>query len=170
MEKLTHWKQTRNADYLGSYDLIIGADENDKPIYREIVATIDRVVQDEEVVDVGSKSNEKKKMTVAYFKNGLKKMILNSTNKNAIEMATGIPFVERWANKQVCIYVEKGVYMPGTKKADNITTDALRIKPKPTRICDMCGKVISEEIYSGSMQKYGKSLCSRECKEKSETM
>lgn len=166
MEKLTHWKQTRNADYLGSYDLAVGADENGKPIYKEIVATIDRIVENEEVVDIGSKNSEKKKVSVAYFKNGLKKMILNSTNKNAIEKATGSPFIQFWANKQVLIYVETGVYMPGTKKADNITTDALRIKPIPKKLCDVCGKVIAENIYQGSIAKYGKALCSEECKEK----
>lgn len=166
MEELTHWKQTRNVNYLGSYDLAIGADENGKPIYKEIVATIDRIVENEEVVDVCSKNNEKKKVSVAYFKNGLKKMILNSTNKNAIERATSSPFIQWWANKQILIYVQTGVYMPGTKKADNITTDVLRIKPVPKRLCDVCGKVISEEIYAGSMAKYNKALCSAQCKEK----
>lgn len=166
MEKLTHWKQTRNANYLGSYDLAVGADKNGKPIYREIVATIDKIVENEEVVDVGTTNGEKKKVTVVYFKNGLKKMILNSTNKAAIEKATGSPFIEWWQNKQILIYVETGVYKPGTKKADNITTDALRIKPVPKRICDVCGKVIDEATYQGSMAKYGKALCSAECKEK----
>lgn len=163
MEKLTHWKQTRNAEYLGSYDLVCGIDKNDKPTYKEILATIDKIVLDEEVIDVASKNNEKKKLTVAYFKNGLKKMIINSTNKKAIESATGTPFIEKWVGKQICIYVQTGLYMPGTKKADNITTDALRIKPVPKRVCDVCGKIITESVYNASKEKYGIALCSKEC-------
>ena len=163
MENLTHWKQTRNAEYLGSYDLACGIDKNDKPIYKEIIATIDKIVIDEEVIDVASKINEKKKLTVLYFKNGLKKMIINSTNKKSIESATGTPFIEKWAGKQICIYVQTGVYMPGTKKADNITTDALRIKSIPKRICSVCGKIIEEKIYNASISKYNISLCSKEC-------
>ena len=129
MEKLTLWKKEINKDYLGSWDLCIGADNNEKPVYKEVVATI-------------------------------KKIEKQATNFQGLENATGTPFIEKWVGKQVCVYVEKGV------KAFGTTTDALRIKPVPKRLCDVCGKVISEEIYQGSMQKYGKALCSKECLEK----
>lgn len=86
-------------------------------------------------------------------------MILNTTNKKGIETATGTIFLEKWTGKQVLLTVEQ-------VKAFGKVQPALRIKPVPKRLCDVCGKVISEEIYQGSMQKYGKALCSKECLEK----
>ena len=165
MEELTHWKQTRNAEYLGAYDLIVDETKEGKPIYKEERATIEKIVVDEMVIDPKSSKNEKKPMTVAYFKDkGIKKMILNSTNKTAIEEATGTPFVENWAGKTICIFV-KPVRKPGTSAAENKMVDALRIKPVPKRMCSVCGTEISEEFYQASMKKYGKALCSAKCKE-----
>ena len=43
MEKLTLWKKEINKDYLGSWDLCIGADSNEKPVYKEVVATIKKI-------------------------------------------------------------------------------------------------------------------------------
>ena len=40
MEKLTHWKKEVNKDYLGSWDFILSADENGKPVYEEKNITI----------------------------------------------------------------------------------------------------------------------------------
>ena len=34
------------------------------------------------------------------------------------------------------------------KKADKITTDAIRFKRIPQRMCEVCGKVITEENLS----------------------
>ena len=170
MEKLTMWKKTINKDYLGSWDLCIGADNNDQPIYKEVVVTI-KDVKEELVTDMEKvKTNRNLKATkeelsklelLVYFNELDKPMIIHAkTNFNGLETATGTPFIERWIGKQVCVYVEKGV------KAFGTTTDALRIKPVPKRICSVCGKVIDESTYQGSLQKYGKALCSAECKAK----
>jgi uncharacterized protein YlaI len=59
----------------------------------------------------------------------------------------------------VCIYVERDVKAFGTK------TDALRIKPVPKRLCDICGSIIDEKTYQGSLTKYGVALCSAACKD-----
>lgn len=163
MEKLTHYRATKDNRFLGSWDLVAG-EVNGKPKYKEIIVEIEKIGIQEEIEN--HQTNSKDIKNVVYFKNGIKPMVLNATNTKMIATATGTPFMEKWANAKVLIYVETGVYMPGTKKADNITTDALRIKPVPKRLCDVCGKVISEEIYQGSMQKYGKALCSKECLEK----
>lgn len=163
MEKLTHWKKEAGKDYLGSWSLIIGADANDKPIYKEVVATITGIkreaITDMEGIKKGI-ANAKKDELLIYFAELDKPMVIHAkTNFKGLETACGTPFVERWLNKQVCIYVEKGV------KAFGTVTDALRIKPIPKRLCDVCGKIIDEKTYQGSMAKYGKSLCSAECKE-----
>ena len=163
MEKLTMWQKTANKTYLGSWDLCIGADKNEKPIYKEIVATIKKVAK-EEVVDmenIKKNANAKKEELLVYFEELEKPMIIHAkTNFKGLANATATPFIEKWVGKRVCVYVEVGV------KAFGQVTDALRIKPVPQRICDVCGKVISNDIYEASMKKYNKALCSKECLEK----
>jgi len=164
MEKLTMWKKECGKDYLGSWDLCIGADDKDQPIYKEMIATISKIeksaIPDMEGIKKGN-ANATKEEILVFFKELEKPMIIHAkTNFNGLEKATGTPFMERWVGKQVCVYVEKGV------KAFGTTTDALRIKPVPKRICSVCGKVIDENTYQGSVQKYGRALCSAECKEK----
>ena len=170
MEKLTMWKKTVNKDYLGSWDLCVGADTNDKPIYKEVVATIQKVeaalVTDMEKVKTNrnfkaTKEELSKEELLIYFEELDKPMILHAkTNFKGLEAATGTPFIEKWSGKKVCVYVEKDV------KAFGTTTDALRIKSVPKRICDVCGKIIEEHIYQGAMLKYGKAVCSKECLDK----
>lgn len=165
MERLTHWKKEAGKDYLGSWSLIIGADENDKPIYREVVATITDIkreaIPDMEGIKKGI-ANAKKDELLMYFAELDKPMVIHAkTNFKGLETACGTPFIERWIGKQVLVYVEKDVKAFGAK------TDALRIKPVPKRLCDVCGKVIDEKIFQGSIQKYGKAVCSKECLEKS---
>ena len=46
MEKLTMWKKTCNKQYLGSWDLCVGADANDKPIYKDLIVTVKDVKED----------------------------------------------------------------------------------------------------------------------------
>lgn len=158
MEKLTAWQSTRDVNFVGSYDLIVGVDDNNQPIYKDRIVTIDYVNAKEEVMD--AQTNKKVEKTVAHFKDkDVKPMILNTTNKKGIETATGTIFLEKWADKQILLTVEQ-------VKAFGKVQPALRIKPVPKRLCDVCGKIISEEIYQGSMQKYGKALCSKECLEK----
>ena len=164
MERLTHWKKEAGKDYLGSWSLIIGADANDKPIYKEVVATITDIkrelIPDMEGIKKGI-ANAKKDELLVYFAELDKPMVIHAkTNFKGLETACATPFIERWIGKQVCVYVEKDVKAFGSK------TDALRIKPVPKRLCDVCGKIIDEKTYQGSMQKYNKSLCSKECLEK----
>ena len=158
MEKLTAWQSTRDVNFVGSYDLIIDVDSNDKPIYKDRIVTIDYVNAKEEVMD--AQTNKKVEKTVAHFKDkDVKPMILNTTNKKGIETATGTIFLEKWADKQILLTVEQ-------VKAFGKVQPALRIKPVPKRLCDVCGRVISNDIYEASMKKYNKALCSKECLEK----
>ena len=158
MEKLTAWQSTRDVNFVGSYDLIVGVDDNNQPIYKDRIVTIDYVNAKEEVMD--AQTNKKVEKTVAHFKDkDVKPMILNTTNKKGIETATGTIFLEKWADKQILLTVEQ-------VKAFGKVQPALRIKPVPKRLCDVCGKVISNDIYEASMKKYNKALCSKECLEK----
>lgn len=154
MEKLTPWQTTRDINFVGSFDLIVGCDENEKPIYKDIIVTIDKI-NEEEVLDV--QTNKKINKTVAHFiEKNVKPMILNTTNKKGIENATGTMFMEKWIGKQVLLTVEN-------VKAFGKVQPALRIKPIPKRVCDICGKIIDEKIYNASKEKYNMALCSKEC-------
>lgn len=154
MEKLTPWQTTRDVNFVGSFDLVVGCDENEKPIYKDIVVTIDKI-SEEEVLD--AQTNKKVNKTVAHFKEkNIKPMILNTTNKKGIENATSTMFIEKWIGKQVLLTVEN-------IKAFGKVQPALRIKPVPKRVCDVCGKIIDEKVYNASKEKYSMALCSREC-------
>ena len=158
MEKLTAWQSTRDVNFVGSYDLIVGVDDNNQPIYKDRIVTIDYVNAKEEVMD--AQTNKKVEKTVAHFKDkDIKPMILNTTNKKGIETATGTIFLEKWAGKQVLLTVEQ-------VKAFGKVQPALRIKPVPKRLCDVCGSVMDNKLYEQTMNAYGKAICSKTCKEK----
>ena len=158
MEKLTAWQSTRDVNFVGSYDLIVGVDDNNQPIYKDRIVTIDYVNAKEEVMD--AQTNKKVEKTVAHFKDkDIKPMILNTTNKKGIETATGTIFLEKWTGKQVLLTVEQ-------VKAFGKVQPALRIKPVPKRLCDVCGSVMDNKLYEQTMNAYGKAICSKTCKEK----
>lgn len=166
-EEFTHWKKEAQKTYLGSWDLISGVNENNKPIYMNKVVTVKSITK-EKVVDMEKiKNNPKatKEEMVVYFKEFEKPMILHAkTNFKGMEKATGTPFIEKWTNKQVLLYVEIDV------KAFGNVTDALRLKACDVRICDICGNVMTENAYQYSISKTnGKAYCSNKCKEKGET-
>lgn len=164
--KLTPWQMTRDVNFLASVDLIKGADENDKPIYSTVILTIaDAGLQG--VLDVETNTKEQK-LCIKFKEEGFKPMVLNTTNKRAIANATNTPFIERWIGHKIKIYVEKGIRVPGTKKADNITTDALRVSPVPVEMkrCACCGAEIPADFYQISLNKYGVGVCSKACLDK----
>lgn len=161
MEKLTHWKSTReNVQFMQSADLAVGADEHDKPIYASIILTISNV-DEEKVID--PKTNKEKQKTVMHFsEEGAKPLVLNTTNKKSTEKATGTPFVEKWIGKRIKIYVECGI------KAFGELVDALRITPAPVSMkkCECCGKEISESVFNATKEKCGFGVCSAACRDK----
>lgn len=170
MAELTMWKKTVNKDYLGSWDLCIGADANEKPIYKEVIFTIKDVKQ-ELVTDMekvktnrnikATKEELSKEEILIYFEEFSKPMIIHAkTNFKSLEKATGTPFIEKWIGKKICVYVEKGV------KAFGIETDALRIKTVPKRMCSVCGNIMDNKLFEQTFNAYGRSICSKECKER----
>lgn len=171
MDNLTHWKQTRqNVEYLGSCDLIAGADKDGKPVYKDIVATVSKVVLDEEVTE--PVTNKKKYCVVVYFKEqNIKKLIVNSTNKKNISKATQNEFIENWVGHKITISTQSGVRKVGVKKGDpDEFTTAIRVKPIPPVVkmlkCECCGKEIQEEVFNGTKEKCNFGVCSIECRDK----
>ena len=154
-ETLTNWKNLAKYDYLGAYSL--------EGIVDELVLTIKDIKREPVTAEGGKTEN----CIVAHFeetqKNGVvvKPMVLNKTNCKVISAIYKTPFIEQWIGKKIIIYVQEGV------KFGKTLTNALRVKNEvPTFKCSVCGKEIEETVYRGSIAKYGKAYCSKECLEK----
>lgn len=145
MEK-TSWKTLVDWQSLSSSSMA----EEEKTL---TIKSIDR----EEIV---SNNGRKEVVPVCRFHEDVPPMALNKTNMRTMESITGSDKIEDWYGKKIVVYVQKNI------KFGKDLVSGLRIKPVPKRLCSVCGNVIDEQTYQGSMQKYGKALCSKECKEK----
>ena len=145
MEK-TSWKTLVDWQSLSSSSMA----EEEKTL---TIKSIDR----EEIV---SNNGRKEVVPVCRFHEDVPPMALNKTNMRTMESITGSDKIEDWYGKKIIVYVQKNI------KFGKDLVSGLRIKAIPKRICSVCGNLISEEIFTASMQKYGKSLCSAQCKEK----
>lgn len=116
-----------------------------------------RSINREEIV---SNNGRKEVVPVCRFEEDVPPMALNKTNMRTMEAMTGSDKIEDWYGKKVVVYIQNNI------KFGKEIVSGLRIKPVPKRLCSVCGSVIDEQTYQGSMQKYGKALCSKECKEK----
>lgn len=158
MEKLTHWGTTKDSNFLGSWDL----DNGDG--YGSVVLTIKEVRQGEAY---DPQIKRKKTCTICFFnESGFKPMILNVTNKRALESATGTPYLEKWKDHKIKIMVQKVKGIAGEEVM------ALRISSIPIfeemAKCDVCGKEIKKSFYDDVKKKYGYGVCSADCKNKIE--
>ena len=147
MEK-TSWKTLVDWQSLSSSSMA----EEEKTL---TIKSIDR----EEIV---SNNGRKEVVPVCRFHEDVPPMALNKTNMRMMETITGSDKIEDWYGKKIVVYVQKNI------KFGKDLVSGLRIKPVPKRICEICGKIISEEVYNGSIKKYGRAFCSAECKEKGE--
>ena len=108
MAEHIHWKETTNSKYLGSWDLKDGKD---------MIVKIQDVVAGEHVTGPRGDSLE----VVVYFENGIKPMIVGSTNKKNIAKALNTPYLDEWVGQKIQIFVE-----PSSKSETGM---ALRIRP-----------------------------------------
>lgn len=105
----THFRKAANSPYLGSQDL---------PDYKDIILTIKEVKLEQ---TKGLKENDT--MNIAHFVEGVKPMLLNSTNSKTIKALAKSNFLEDWSGLKIQIYVQQNV------KAFGELHDALRIRP-----------------------------------------
>lgn len=149
---MTHWKKLTNPNYLGAYSIEDGKD---------LILTIDRVINEM----VTGTDGKKEECVVAYFRENVKPMILNTTNMKTISKVYGTPYIEDWHNKKIRVGIEK-------VKAFGEVVEALRVrkeKPQDEKyICETCGAKIqgygsksAETMAAYTKQKYGKALCSQ---------
>lgn len=149
-----HWKNLSNYEYLGAYSIDgIG----------EITLTI-KSIKTELVTSDGGK---KEQCIVAYFEEDkvgnvtVKPMVLNKTNCKIIQKIYNTGHVEAWVGKSVTIFATE------TRLGRDLVP-CLRIKPEePIFKCSVCGNDVAKNVYNGSMLKYKKVVCSKECLDKS---
>ena len=141
--KKTSWKTLVDWQSLSSSSMA----EEEKTL---TIKSIDR----EEIV---SNNGRKEVVPVCRFHEDVPPMALNKTNMRIMESITGSDKIEDWYGKKIVVYVQKNI------KFGKDLVSGLRIKPVPKRLCSVCGSVIDEQTYQGSMLKYGIALCSKEC-------
>lgn len=129
-ENLTHWKQTQNPDYLGSWALQPGQE----PVLTITAAGVEKVV--------GTDGKREECLVIRYKeKVGPGKMIVNRTNAKAISKVAGSPFIEQWPGTPIQVYSDR-------VKAFGDVVDAIRVRPHrpkavaPIPKCNDCGSEI----------------------------
>lgn len=101
-------QKTTNQAYLGTYAF----DEGEEMI-----------VQIKDVrTEMVQNAQGREEKPVAYFENGVKPLILNTTNMKAIQKATGSPYMDEWVGKKIQLYVDKWIPAFGT------VTDGVRVR------------------------------------------
>lgn len=105
---LTHWKVTKNPDYLGSYALQPG---------QELVLTI----KSGGVESITGVDGKKEDELVIHFMEDYKPMIINSTNAKTITKLHKTPYIEEWVGKKIQVYARR-------IRAFGEDVDALRIR------------------------------------------
>ena len=104
-DKKTHYRKVFKSDHLGVADLEEMIEEG-----KRLVFTIEEVKQEYNVSVAGRKGN----YNIAYFTEGIKPLVLNSTNSKIVRsFCKGSSFVEDWANTLVELYIDSSVKMKG---------------------------------------------------------
>lgn len=107
-KQLTHWKKTKNPNYIGSWAL--------QP-NEELILTIKSGGMEEIVNADGKKETE----LVIHFTEDYKPMIVNSTNAKTISKVLKTPYVEQWVGNKIQIYARR-------IRAFGEDVDALRVR------------------------------------------
>lgn len=94
---------------------------------------------------------------VLYFEETDLQLGLNKANTDTLIKLFKTGFVDQWVGQKIQLFST-------TTKAFGETVQCIRIRPfKPELKCSVCGKEIDDPTYFGSIEKYGKPLCSKEC-------
>lgn len=112
--KKHHYRAVLKSDHLGIADLEDFIEEK-----RPLVFTISHAQQELGVSVAGRKGD----FNVVYFKEGIKPMVINSSNGKQITAFAGSPFVEDWNNILIELYIDETVKMKGE------VVGGVRIKP-----------------------------------------
>ena len=111
----THYRKVFKSDHLGSADLEEMLEEK-----KRLVFTIEKVTQEYATKVAGKKIDA----NIAYFKGGVKPLVLNATNSKIMAKLTGSKFVEDWKGLTIELYINANV------RFGSDTVAGVRIKDK----------------------------------------
>lgn len=113
-----------------------------------------------EEVLINEKTKTQNIKPVVYFVETDLKLALNNANIKTIEKIYNETRADKLVGKKIQLFRT-------TTNAFGEVKPCVRIRPfVPELKCSVCGKPIDDEIYFGSIKKYGKPYCSKECLEK----
>lgn len=150
-QKYEHWRNLTDCDHLRA--------ELFAPKEKKVLTIKD--IKREQLTSQNGAVEEK---PVAYFEEDALPMVLNVTNCKMIEKLYGTGNIYEWIGKKIQVVATK------TKVAGDLVP-CLRIENvvpatnEAKYFCSVCGKEISKATYEGSIKKYGKAFCSKECLE-----
>lgn len=114
-ENKTHYRKVFKSDHLGVADLEEFIEEG-----KSLIFTIKQVKQEFNVAVAGRKGNH----NIAYFKENIKPLVLNSTNSKIVKsFNNNSSFIEDWSNTVIELYIDETVKMKGE------TVGGVRIRP-----------------------------------------
>ena len=116
--QLTHYRKVYKSDHLGVADL-----EDYQEGGSKLIFTISHVKQETNAKVAGKKMNA----NIAYFNDGVKPLVLNSTNAATLRKMTNSGFIENWAGITIQLYIDKNVRMMGE------VVGGIRINPNPPK-------------------------------------
>lgn len=147
MTDKTHYRKVFKSDHLGVADL-----EDLIESKTPLIFTIDHVKQEFGVRVAGKKGN----YNIAYFKEGIKPLVLNATNSKTMKkLSGGSSFVEDWKGITVGLYIDPNASFGGE------ITGGVRINPnhvekgKPVLQKDskQWGNAIAAYLRDGNLDK-----------------
>ena len=151
MAEHKHWRNYTDLNYLRA-ELF---DAKEKKVL---------TIKDVKMERIKGDSGKEDTKPVLYFEEDVLPMVANSTNCKTIEAIYGTGLMDEWVGKKIQIIATK------TKVAGE-SVPCIRIeKVRPTSSepeyhCSVCGVIIPKATYEGSVKKYGKAFCSKECLE-----
>lgn len=157
-KKYCHWREDMDSNYLRAELLHPG---------EKRVLTIKEVKKETLInpkIKEGTPGREKTKPVLYFEEEGVLPLALNVTNATILEELFKSGNIYDWVGKKIQIFATK------TKVAGEITPCIRIDKVAPTTNevtyqCSKCGKIITKELYTSTIAKYGKPYCSKECYE-----
>ena len=114
-------------------------------------------IREEELVNEKNHTTDVK--PVVYFKETDKKLALNIANIKTIQKIYGVTRADLLVGKKIQIFRT-------TTSAFGEVKPCIRVRPFiPELKCCVCGQEIAEDLYFGSIRKYGRPYCSGKCLE-----
>jgi len=142
-----------DSKFLGEWDLPNGED---------MVLTI-KDVKDGEIT--GEKGRTDRGMVI-YLEEPVKPLFCNITNTKTIERIYKTRFVDEWLGKKIQLFVDENITFGHQRVRGIRIRNYVPATSKVEYHCAVCGKLITKETYEGSMAKYKKPYCSKECLDK----